>query len=106
MEDTVGIQQAVACFVEEHGLEAPVEARLLDLASEVGELSKEVLKGTEYGSGPFRKTGGWEGELGDALFSLICLANSTGSDLGVALEQTLDKYRERICGGGDASSGS
>ncbi len=30
------LQQRVADFVEEHGLEAPVQARALDLTSEVG----------------------------------------------------------------------
>ena len=38
-------QQQVSQFVQEYQLEAPVSARVLDLVSELGELSKEVLKG-------------------------------------------------------------
>ena len=35
------------------------------------------------------------GDLGDALFVLLCLANSTGVDLDAAFEATLEKYRVR-----------
>lgn len=63
-------------FVEEHGLEAPVEARLLDLVSEVGELSKERLKATRYGRVPFQPPAEWVSDLGDVLFALACVANS------------------------------
>ncbi len=78
-------QDAVLHLVETHRLEVAVPFRLLDLASEVGELAKEALVATSYGRAPFRPTEGWPGELGDALFSLICLANSTGVDLQVGL---------------------
>jgi NTP pyrophosphatase (non-canonical NTP hydrolase) len=80
MSETTILQRAVAGFVEEAGIEAPVEARLLDLVSEVG-------------------------ELGDVLFSLVCIANTTGVDLGAALDGALGKYRERLTLGDDAWSG-
>lgn len=99
------LQRIVASFVEEVGIETPVEARLLDLASEVGELSKEALEATNYGRSPFHPPDGWVGELGDALFVLGCLANSTVVDLEAALKGALGKYRERLALGGDAGSG-
>ena len=106
---SLSLQRAVAQFVEAHGLEAPVHARALDLASEVGELAKEILTGTDYGRAPFEAPEGWTAELGDALFALVCLANSTGVDLEVDLEVdldgTLEKYRERLALGGGAGSG-
>lgn len=96
----------VADFVREHELEAPVHARLLDLTSEVGELAKDALKSTNYGREPFEQAPeGWEGELGDVLFALICLANSTGVDMDTALNGALEKYRGRMEQGGDAGSG-
>lgn len=98
-------QRTVAGFVEAHGLDAPAEARVLDLVSEVGELAKEVLKGTDYGREAFRETEDWGDELGDALFALICAANGTGVNLAIALDKTLDKYRQRLDLGGDAGSG-
>jgi NTP pyrophosphatase (non-canonical NTP hydrolase) len=102
---SLSLQGSVAAFVEEYGLEAPVYARTLDLVSEVGELAKEVLKATDYGRAPFEAPEGWSGELSDALFALICLANSTGVDLEAALNAALEKYRERLVFGGDAGSG-
>lgn len=105
MKDLIETQQAVARFVEEYDLEASVEARLLDIVSEVGELSKEALKATSYGREAFRKTDGWSDELGDTLFSLVCLANSSGVDLEAALDQALDKYRRRLAARDNAGSG-
>jgi NTP pyrophosphatase (non-canonical NTP hydrolase) len=98
------LQRTVASFVEETGIEAQVEARLLDLASEVGELSKEALKATNYGRAPFRPSDGWADELGDVLFVLVCLANGTGVDLEAALNGALGKYRQRLALGDDAGS--
>jgi NTP pyrophosphatase (non-canonical NTP hydrolase) len=105
MSEMATLQRAVASFVEEAGIEAPVEARLLDLVSEVGELSKEVLEGTGYGRDSFRPPEGWPGELGDVFFAFVCLANSTGVDLEAALDGALGKYRERLALGDDVGSG-
>jgi hypothetical protein len=46
------IQAKVKRFAETHHMQAPLEHRLLDLQSEIGELSKEVLKMTDYGTKP------------------------------------------------------
>src|SRR3712207_4177882 len=92
-------------FPSRRSSDLPVHARALDLASEVGELAKEILEGTAYGRAPFEVPEGWTGELGDALFALVCLANSTGVDLEAALNAALEKYRERLAFGGDAGSG-
>ena len=90
------IQDQVARFVVEHDLETSVEVRLLDLVSEVGELAKEPLKSTDYGRVPFVPTEAWADELGDVLFALTCLANSTGVDMGAALLAALSKYERRL----------
>jgi len=97
-------QRTVARFVERHELQIPVEARTLDLVSEVGELAKEVLKGTDYGRKPFAPAEEWAGELGDAFFSLICVANGTGVNLRAALEGALAKYERRIARQGNLGS--
>jgi NTP pyrophosphatase (non-canonical NTP hydrolase) len=99
-------QQTVATFVRENELDAPVHARVLDLVSEVGELAKEILKVTNYGHEPFRPTEEWSGELADILYSLTCIANSTGVDLEMALNEALDKYERRLTQIGDAGSGA
>ena len=105
MSEMSTLQRTVASFVGRARISAPAEARLLDLVSEVGELSKEVLKATNYGRAPFRPPESWAGEMGDVLFALVCLANDTGVDLASALDGALDKYRRRLTLGDDAGSG-
>jgi NTP pyrophosphatase (non-canonical NTP hydrolase) len=95
----------VKCFVTENDLSLLTHTRVLDLAAEVGELAKEVLKGSSYGQEPFSPTENWADELGDVFFSLIFVANSTGVDLEAALAQTLEKYRQRLGRSGEMSSG-
>lgn len=99
------MQNRVAEFEQAHGLGTDVASRLLDLVSEVGELSKEALKATHYGKRAFHKTSEWKEELGDVLFCLICVANATGVDLEAALSKVLHKYQKRIDGTRDAGSG-
>ncbi|HZY66878.1 MAG TPA: MazG nucleotide pyrophosphohydrolase domain-containing protein [Rubrobacteraceae bacterium] len=104
--EALALQQSVADFVARHGLEAPVPARLLDLSSGVGELSKEYLKSANYGREPFEHPpDGWQGEIGDVLFTAVCLANSTGVNLEAALQRVLNKYKERLHREGGPGSG-
>lgn len=75
---------------------SPLESRMLDLVSEVGELAKEILKGTSYGVSPFNMTQNFYTELGDVFFSLIMVANSGNVDLSDALQFVLKKYEQRV----------
>lgn len=102
MED---LQRLVAEFVAEHRMDADVAHRLLDAFSELGEVAKEALKASHYGSSTFTPTENWADELGDVLFSIICVANATGVDLEIALRAVLQKYQQRIVTLGDAASG-
>ncbi|MGB0386003.1 MAG: MazG nucleotide pyrophosphohydrolase domain-containing protein [Ardenticatenaceae bacterium] len=97
-------QQLVQQFVAQQQLETSVPTRLLDLVSEVGEVSKEALKGSNYGRQPFHPTPEWANELGDVFFSLICVANSTHVDLELALHEVLGKYERRLAQKGDVGS--
>ena len=100
------MQKKVADFIESHQLKTDVATRMLDLISEVGELSKEILKATDYGKRPFAPNESWHEEMGDAFFSLICIANSTGVDLEQSLSTVLDKYQKRIEATQSAGSGN
>lgn len=100
------LQDEVETFIMKHNLICPTETRLLDLQSEVGELAKVHLKGTNYGrwhyhDGPFS---GWMDELGDVLFSLVALANLEQVDLEDCLRRSIEKYEDRIKAYGDARS--
>lgn len=48
------LQNKVKRFTEEYNLTCNSEVRYIDLVSEVGELGKELLKGTDYGKKSFQ----------------------------------------------------
>ena len=73
-----------------------VASRLLDIESELGELSKEYLKCSKYGTAKFEKNDDFELEFGDVLYSLLSLAEETGIDSDIALSKVLKKYQARI----------
>lgn len=89
------LQHKVQLFTQYFGTQTSPEHRLLDLTSEIGELSKEILKQTNYGKHEFTPSDDWSEELGDVFFALLCLANETDVNLEVALEGVLKKYEKR-----------
>ena len=97
-------QNRILDFVNQHDLEISVRDRMLDLTSEIGELAKEVIKASDYGRQDFQPNNAWNDELGDVFFALICLANSTNTNLLEVLTKVLEKYQERIERNGQAGS--
>jgi NTP pyrophosphatase (non-canonical NTP hydrolase) len=81
---------------DEFRLNMPVEHSTIDLAAEVGELGKEILLSTDYGTKPFAATANLEAEFGDVFYALIGLANELQVDLDQALRSRVDSYRERF----------
>jgi NTP pyrophosphatase (non-canonical NTP hydrolase) len=96
-------QERVAAFLDANQLHAPPAYRVLDLASETGELAEDVNAATDYGETPEVATVN-EDELGDALFCLLALADELDLDAGNALDAALSKYEERIDESGTAGS--
>jgi len=96
-------QERVAAFVAEHGLESEPAYRALDLCAEVGEIAGGAAKSAEYGAAPGSLDVN-EDELGDALFSLLALAERLDVDAGAALETSLAKYERRMEDSGDPGS--
>lgn len=97
------IQKKIKEFTTKNNLEASVEIRTLDLVSEIGELSKEVIKSSDYGTKEFKVTENLEYELGDVLFVTLFLANKLNIDIETALEKVLSKYEKRANKGGIGS---
>ena len=97
-------QRTVGSFAKAHGLGQDPQARMLDFVSEVGELSKELLKASGYGERPVTPTASMEEELGDCVFSLLCLSDSLEIDAQQALELVLEKYRRRFSQTGQIGS--
>ncbi len=99
------IQEEINEMVKKYNLESSTEIRFIDLVSEIGELGKEILKGDAYGKKQFSKTDNLESEVGDVLFSLICVANGLNIDLKSALDGVITKYNCRFAEKGNIGSG-
>ena len=101
---TTDWQQRVAAFAGRYGLLHDPTIHMLDLLTEVGEVAKEVLLGTDYGRRALQFRPQLADELGDALYSLLVLAAACGVDAGDALDAALEKYERRLTERGKAGS--
>ena len=99
------LQKEIAAFLDAHDLRCDPATRALDLASEFGEVAKEILKGSDYGKRPVDVTADLREELGDLAFSLYALAAEIGLDLDSATQAAVIKYKTRLSDRGDAGSG-
>lgn len=95
----------VSEFNDEYDLELDPERRMLDLESETGELAKELLKASEYGTREPEITPDLIAEFGDVYYALLSLAIECGIDPEEALESSLAKYRERLDSSNSVGSG-
>ncbi len=93
------MQQLVKEFNEQkkvHKKIMPTNARLLDIASEIGELNKEYLRISKYGTNEFVLTQDFLLEYGDVLYSLLSLADELNFNAQEALNMAIEKYKARI----------
>ena len=98
------MQERVRTFLRENDMLCGAAARCLDLASETGEVAKEILRGMDYGKRPYTPTPETAEELGDCLFSLLALCCELDVDAEGALSGALEKYGARLRRNGDAGS--
>lgn len=100
----------VGRFLHQHGLICGIEHRLLDLSSELGEVSKEVLKSSDYGATEAVTSPKMAEEIGDLLFCAHALAIECGLDpderLGAALRKYETRQREKGHIGSDGHANS
>ena len=80
--------------------------RLADIQSELGELSKEILKATRYGKTetPTRHES-IEDEYGDLLFSVLAFGVELKADPEYCLKKSIEKYNKRLEKTGQIGSG-
>ena len=64
------LQQQVKDFCQTHQLDTPLEFRMLDLISELGEAAKEILKTSNYGNRKLHLRSEFSDELGDVFSHL------------------------------------
>ena len=91
------IQQEVDAWISqfEEGYFAPLPM-LARLTEEVGELARVLMH--QYGGKkpkPGEESGDVGGEIADAIFVLVCLANSLEIDLDEKFSAMMEKYRIR-----------
>ena len=91
------VQREVDAWISqfEEGYFAPLPM-LARLTEEVGELSRALMH--HYGGKkpkPGEDAGDVGGEIADAIFVLVCLANSLDIDLDEKFAAMMTKYRER-----------
>lgn len=97
-------QRRVATFLHQHHLQYDPATHALDLASEVGEVAKEILLATDYGQRTPQASPELAEEIGDALYSLLALAEACEVDAETALGAAMDKYEHRLRERGEAGS--
>jgi NTP pyrophosphatase (non-canonical NTP hydrolase) len=89
-------QAQVNNFTQKRNLTHPISVYALDLMSEVGEVAKEILLATDYGThDPEFLSEDIHAELGDVLYTLCTLATAANVDLEQALTAVLEKYEKR-----------
>ena len=89
-----------------HTKQMPVYARIMDIQSELGELAKEYLKQSKYGTQEFELTNEFKMEYGDVLYSLLSLANELNIDAKQSVDFVLEKYSNRIKKNNNMGSGN
>lgn len=104
-------QELATRFAQKHNLIHTPGVYVLDLASEVGEVAKELLRQSDYGTTAMTFNTAdsaaqqrLAGELGDVVYTLCLLASAAGIDLNAAFHTTLQKYEDRWLHKGHISS--
>ena len=90
------MQNKVKQFNSKYMQPLSAENRMLDIQSEVGELAKEVLKSTDYGTKNFTITPDLKMELGDAIYSLLSFASEHNINAEECLTMVINKYENRF----------
>ena len=89
------LQQQVKDFCQTHQLDTPLEFRMLDLISELGEVAKEILKTSNYGNRKFHLQPEFSDELGDVFFTHNS-SQPVRHRSREALQQAIKKYEYRL----------
>ena len=72
------------------------QSRMMDITSEVGELSKEVLKSTKYGRKEFTVSSEFEEEYGDVLYSVLSMGLENNIDIEANMIKMIHKMNSRF----------
>lgn len=90
------LQERVDCWIKEYGVRYFNElTNMAILTEEVGELARVISR--RYGEQSFKEgeSHNLADEIADVLWVLVCLANQTGVDLELAIEENFAKKTSR-----------
>lgn len=90
------LQKVVDILSNEREKCPSIEQRALDLSHKVGNLSKEILKNLNSDKKSFHISESYEEEIGNVLFSLVCMANESNTSLEICLNKVLDRYKTQL----------
>jgi len=90
------MQKTVDDFLNRYNLHTDIVSRFIDVVSEIGELGKEILTGSNYGKKNLDSNTLLKNEIGDCLFSLLALCCEAKISAGEALRDALKKYETRF----------
>jgi NTP pyrophosphatase (non-canonical NTP hydrolase) len=89
--------QPLKDFITQHHLETQPAFSLLDILSELGEVAKELLKGTNYGRGEDNTdAAGMREEIGDLMFAVAYLCTLYNVDPEEAMWESVRKFEKRL----------
>ncbi len=90
------LQQEVDDLIQQMGGYWTPYAMFLSLAEEVGELARQINHYEKVKiKKPTEPKKDIDEEIGDTLYSLICIANYYNIDLAQSLRDVMEKYRKR-----------
>ncbi len=90
-------QDAVKKFVEERNWDTPAQEILIHLYEELGEVSRNVLKKSNYGGQHVKESEiNMDEELADVFYLLLKLSNKYNVDLSTAFEDKMAKNTKRF----------
>lgn len=89
--------QPLKDFIAKHHLETQPAFSLLDIMSELGEVAKELLKGTDYGRRPGDADAArMREEIGDLMFAVAYLSTLYDVDPEAAMWDSVRKFERRL----------
>lgn len=89
-------QKRVAQKLRDYNMSTDAYVRLVDCMAEIGEVSHDLLRETDFGRTQINDTSRLHNELGDVYFALLALADACHVDLEAALDDVIEKYHNRF----------
>lgn len=92
--------------IQYHKIKMNVASRVMNIISEMGELSKEILKSTKYGTKEFSSFDDFKMEMGDVIYAILSLCDEVGINAEECLDISIEKMKGRLIKNNNLASGN